>query len=169
MPKNAVFRSNKTNLAAHIHHGMSSPDDSETSKISGLLTRLRAKPQVRWLAAGVAFMGVTSLVLFLLVDLAGISVLVSTLVTLEICTILRFFVNEWWVFGSRVFSWRRIAQYHVANAGASLIWWIATNVLSHSGVHHILAAILAVGFSTGFSFASNFFWIWHKKHPPSTP
>jgi putative flippase GtrA len=146
---------------------MSPENNGEITKISSPLVRLLAKPQVRWLAAGVAFMGVTTLLLFLLVDLAGLSVLTGTLLTLELCTILRFFVNEWWVFGSRLFSWRRIAQYHVANAGASLIWWIATNALNHFGVHHILAAILAVGVSTGFSFASNFLWIWRQKHPPS--
>jgi len=132
-----------------------------------LTARWLAKPQVRWFAAGVAFMGVTSMFLFVLVDMIGMSVLVGTLLTLEICTVLRFFVNEWWVFGSRHFNWRRLGQYHVANAGASLVWWFATNVLSHFGVHHILAAILAVGFSTGFSFASNFLWIWRAKRPPS--
>ena len=60
-------------------------------------------------------------------------------------------------------SWRRLGTYHIANAGASAVWWISTNLLNHMGVHHILAAILAVGFSTGVSMASNFLWVWRAK------
>jgi len=132
------------------------------------LTRAFTYPLVRWLAAGLAFMGITSAFLYLFVDLLGASVMVGTLLALEASTLLRFFVNEKWVFASQAMSWRRLGQYHVANAGASAIWWTATNLLSHFGVHHILAAILAVGFSTGFSIASNFLWVWRAKHPPKT-
>lgn len=133
------------------------------------LTRAFTYPFVRWLAAGLAFMGVTSAFLFLFVDLLGASVMVGTLLTLEANTLLRFYVNERWVFASHNLSWRRLGQYHVANAGASVVWWGTTNILSHFGVHHMLAAILAVGISTGFSMASNFLWIWRAKHPPTAP
>ena len=133
------------------------------------LTRAFTHPLVRWLAAGLAFMGITSAFLFLFVDLLGASVRVGTLLALEASTLLRFYVNEKWVFSSHTVSWRRLGQYHVANAGASVVWWVATNLLNHLGVHHILAAILAVGFSTGFSIASNFLWVWRAKHPPTTP
>jgi putative flippase GtrA len=133
------------------------------------LTRAFAKPFVRWLAAGLVFMGLTTIFLFLFVDLLGASVLVGTLLTLEVSTLLRFYVNERWVFASHNLSWRRLGQYHVANAGASVVWWVAANFLNYLGVHHILAAILAVGFSTGFSMASNFLWIWRAKHPPAPP
>lgn len=131
---------------------------------------LIAHPVVRWLVAGLAFMGITSLFLYLFVDLLGASVMVGTLLSLEGSTLLRFYVNEKWVFASQHrMSWRRLGQYHVANAGASAVWWIATNLLNLYGVHHILAAILAVGLSTGFSMASNFLWVWRAKHPPTAP
>lgn len=133
------------------------------------LTRAFTFPLVRWLAAGVAFMGITSFFLFLFVDLLGASVMVGTLLALEASTLLRFFVNEKWVFASQTMSWRRLGHYHVANAGASVVWWVATNLLNRLGMHHMLAAILAVGFSTGFSIASNFLWVWRAKHPTTTP
>ena len=132
------------------------------------LTRAFTYPLARWLAAGLAFMGITSAFLYLFVDLLGASVMVGTLLALEASTLLRFFVNEKWVFASQAMSWRRLGQYHVANAGASVVWWGTANILHHSGVHHIFAAILAVGFSTGFSMVSNFLWVWRAKYPPKT-
>ncbi len=140
--------------------------------ISFLRTRISqalALPLVRWLTAGLAFMGITSAFLFLFVDILGASVMVGTLLALEASTLSRFVVNDKWVFANQAMSWRRLWQYHVANAGASAVWWGAANLLNQLGVHHILAAILAVGFSTGFSMASNFLWIWRSKHPPTTP
>lgn len=112
-------------------------------------------------------MGITSGFLYLFVDILGASVMMGTLLALEASTLSRFVVNDKWVFAKHSMSWRRLWQYHVANAGASAIWWIAANLLNMWGVQHILAAILAVGFSTGFSMASNFLWIWRAKHPPT--
>jgi hypothetical protein len=51
---------------------------------------------------------------------------------------------------------------------AFTVWWGATNLLNLWGVHYLLASVLAVGFSTGFSLAANFYWIWHKKHRPAS-
>lgn len=133
------------------------------------LTKVFAMPLMRWLAAGFVFMGVSSFFLFLFVDILGTRVPVGTLLTLEASTLLRFYVNEKWVFASQSMSWRRLGHYHVANAGASAVWWIAANLLNYYGVHHILAALLAVGFSTGVSMASNFLWVWRTKHPPTAP
>jgi putative flippase GtrA len=126
-------------------------------------------PLVRWLVAGLIFMGLTSACLYLYVDLLRFTVRIGTLLALETSTLLRFYVNERWVFATGALSWRRLGQYHVANAAASAVWWGATNLLHHWGVHHVLASILAVAFSTGFSLASNFLWVWRAKHPPKVP
>jgi putative flippase GtrA len=126
-------------------------------------------PLVRWMLAGGVFMGLSTLFLYLAVGLLGMLVLVGTLVTAELCTILRYLVNDHWVFGHRKPSWRRLIQYHVANGAAFVIWWVATNLMNVLGVHYLLAGILAVGFSTGFSMGTNFFWIWRKKHHPPAP
>jgi putative flippase GtrA len=77
---------------------------------------------------------------------------------------MRFALNEYWVFGSLGLSWKRLWKFHAANGGAFVVWWVTANFLSTKGVNYLLAAILAVGMSTGLSFVSNFFWIWKKKH-----
>lgn len=104
--------------------------------------------------------------LFLLMDLAGMQVVFGTLLSAEICTILRFLVNDRWVFGHPCPTRRRLLQYHVANATAFGVWWGATNALNLWGIHYLLAAVMAVGCSMGFSIAANFLWIWHKRSRP---
>jgi putative flippase GtrA len=135
-----------------------------------LRTRIKAlvSPRVlRWLAAGVAFMGLNMLLLYLLVDKAGMRVIFGTLISAECGTLLRYLVNDYWVFHHRSPSWKGLAQYHVANAGAFTVWWGATNLFNYFGVHYLLASILAVGFSVGVSLTSNFFWIWRKRDKPA--
>jgi len=119
---------------------------------------------LRWLAAGLAFMGISSALLYLLVGLLGMAVPLATFLAAEICTLLRFVVNHYWVFGARNPTLRQCIQYHMANAAAFVVWWVGANGLTWAGVNYLIAGILAVGFSTSFSIASNFLWVWRKRH-----
>ena len=116
-----------------------------------------------WLAAGAAFLGINTAFLYVFIHWLALPVWAGTLAAAEASTILRFFVNHHWVFGRGRATWRELGQYHVANAAAVGIWWLAANVLSAAHVQYLLAGILAVGFSTGFSAASNFCWIWKSS------
>lgn len=119
----------------------------------------------KWLAAGLMFMGISTGILYLLVDRLGLAVPVGTFLTAEISTILRFLVNHYWVFGLRDPTLRSCIQYHVANAGAFALWWVTANLLTVLGMHYLLASVAAVAGSTLFSLMTNFFWIWRKRHP----
>jgi len=109
-------------------------------------------------------MGINTALLFLLVHEFAMKVFIATLVSAEFCTLLRFLLNEYWVFGNPRLSWKRLWRYHVANCGALIVWWATANLLTGAGVNYLVASILAVGLSTGLSFASNFFWVWKKQH-----
>jgi 8-oxo-dGTP pyrophosphatase MutT (NUDIX family) len=111
-------------------------------------------------------MGINTVLLYLLIGRLGLAVWLGTLVAAEIATVARFFVNDHWVFGHGRPTWRRFVQYHAATAGALVAWWAAANLLTHWKVPYLLAGILAVSCSTGFSFLSNFRWIWGKKPAP---
>jgi putative flippase GtrA len=117
----------------------------------------------RWLIAGLLFMGVNTVALYEGVHYLHLSVAVATLASAEICTLLRYILNEIWVFKNYRMSWIKLWHYHVANAAALIVWWLAANMLNRLGVNYILSSIVAVVFSTGISFASNFFWIWRSK------
>lgn len=126
-------------------------------------------PVVRWLAAGVAFMGINTALLYLFISGLGLSVWVGTLAAGECNTLLRYFVNDRWVFGHRHPTFRRLVQYHVANAGALAVWWGVTNLLNAAGIHYLLAGLLAIACSTGVSFATNFYWVWRGKKDSPRP
>jgi len=121
-------------------------------------------PIVRWLVAGLVFMGLNTFFLKTFVGWFALKPFVGTICAGELSTLLRYVINDRWVFGRSRLEWRRLWQYHVANSGAFAIWWVATNLLIYLGTNYLLAGVLAVAFSTGFSMASNFYWVWRKKH-----
>jgi putative flippase GtrA len=81
----------------------------------------------------------------------------------ELVTILRFFVNDRWVFGYIFPTWQRLWQYHVANFGSFLIWFSVSLLLHYTfSVDTVLAGLIATVFSVGFSMVTNFLWIWRE-------
>jgi putative flippase GtrA len=122
-------------------------------------------PLFRWLAAGVAFIFVNSIFMVGLLEYFKLQALWATLISAELCNILRFFVNEHWVFNGIGPVWKRFLQYHVAIAGSFVAWMISANLLIYWGMHYLLASALAVGISTLVSMASNFLWVWRKLDP----
>ena len=119
---------------------------------------------LRWFTAGLIFMGLNTALLYVLVQYAAISVPLATFLCAETCTVLRYVINDVWVFRSGRLTWLKLWQYHLANGTAFLVWWVAANVLNRLGVNYLLASILAVGFSTIISLASNYLWIWRRTH-----
>jgi putative flippase GtrA len=117
----------------------------------------------KWFGAGLAMMAINTVFLYLFVDTAGLSVPLGTFLAAEVCTLLRFFINHFWVFGRRNPTLHACLQYHVANAGAFAVWWGTANVLTLLGMHYLLAGIAAVACSTLVSLATNFLWIWRHR------
>ena len=117
---------------------------------------------LRWFAVGIAFMGISTALLYVFVEVFSLTVPLATLLTAEASTLLRFIVNHYWVFGQRNPTLRDCFHYHLANAGAFAVWWSTANILSHQGMHYLLAGLAAVACSTLLSLSSNFFWIWRK-------
>jgi putative flippase GtrA len=117
---------------------------------------------VRWFAIGFLFAVVSLGLLKLLGGSFAWPYAVATFCSGEICAILRFLAVDRWVFSHRAPTWKRLWQYHVANALGFGIWWGVANLLKAAGVHYLLAAVLAMFFSVGFNILSNFLWIWRK-------
>jgi putative flippase GtrA len=124
---------------------------------------LNFKKVLKWLAMGLLFMGITTFILMFFVEKLKFSVQVSTFLTAEIVTIIRFYLNSYWVFKVKGPTLRNLFQYHVANISGLIIWIASTNLLAFLGVNYIVAGIFSVFLSTTFSFYSNFFWVW-KDH-----
>jgi putative flippase GtrA len=121
---------------------------------------------IRWLAVGVFFAGFGLGLIKLMAGVLAWPYGVATLCSGEIGTVFRFLAVDRWVFGHPRPTWRRLWQYHVANALGFGIWWTAANVLKSVGVNYLVASVLAMFFSVGFSMLSNFRWIWRKPAVP---
>jgi putative flippase GtrA len=93
----------------------------------------------------------------------------ATVAAGEVSTLLRFLVVDRWVFEHRRPTWKRLIQYHVANAASFGIWWTAANGMKMAGVPGLWAAGLAMGCSVGLSVLSNFFWIWRRPAVAASP
>lgn len=139
------------------------------SSLSAKLRKLVTPAVLRWLAVGFFFAAVGIGLIKLMAGILGWPYFAATLCAGEIGTILRFFAVDRWVFGHRRPTWKRLGQYHVANALGFGVWWGAANVLQAIGVQYLLASILAMGFSVGFNLLSNFLWIWRKSSVRPAP
>ncbi|MBE9117957.1 GtrA family protein [Lusitaniella coriacea LEGE 07157] len=118
---------------------------------------------VRWWAIGLFFTGANIPLLGVMKDVLHIPWLIATLISTEIVTLLRFPLNDRWVFGYPRPTWKRLWQYHVANISSTVIWVSAANLFPLLGIPHLIGAVLATGVSVGWSMMTNFLWVWRKK------
>ena len=124
---------------------------------------------VRWLIVALAFSAASIAFLFLFVEALHLALPVATFLSAEVATLLRFFVTNRWVFDRKAATWVGLWQFHCANAAAFAVWWAITNLLSHYGVHYLVAATAAIAGSSGFNFLTSFFWIWRSGGETTRP
>lgn len=138
-----------------------------TSFLARYRSRIFSREMLRWLIVAFGFVGVNIGLLYVFVDVLAIPVLLSTLVAAEIGVLLRFLVNDRWVFRQSRITLQRLWQYHVAIAGSFTVWWVITNVIVFFGGHYMIASLAGMACSVLLSIATNFFWIWtHKSEAP---
>jgi putative flippase GtrA len=128
-----------------------------------LLQRLPWKALAKWWLVGMAFLGIGTGLLWAAKDGLGMPVWLATAVSAEVTLLIRFLINDAWVFENRRPSWARLWQFHAAQAGGFLIWYAITNGLSALHMHYLIASVVGSACSMLFSVATNFLWVWRKK------
>jgi putative flippase GtrA len=116
----------------------------------------------RWFVVGLIFLGAGTAFLYIAVDRLHMPLMLATLASAEVILLIRFLVNDRWVFGNRFPTWMRLWQFHIAGAGGFAIWWVVANTLPHFGVHYLIASAAGSASSMSLSIMTNFFWIWRK-------
>ncbi|MEA5469047.1 GtrA family protein [Spirulina sp. 06S082] len=132
---------------------------------------------VRWWIVGLAFMGLNIPLLYFAIELFHLPAWFAALTTSELANILRFFINDRWVFGFPRPTWKRFGEYHIAIAGSFIVWTAIYNFLVY-GVdieqitvvpfildtwEVIIAPVIATTFSVFVNMLTNFLWIWRNK------
>jgi putative flippase GtrA len=131
--------------------------------------RVASDRRVRWFLVAGVFTAAGLGLLKVFVEVFHWHYAASTFVQSEACNLARFFVNDRWVFGRARPTWRRLWQYHVANALGFAVWWAGANALKAAGVNYLLASVLAMFGSVGVSLLTNFKWIWRKRRSAPGP
>jgi putative flippase GtrA len=117
----------------------------------------------RWWIVGLAFYGAGLGVLYVFIGILRLPLMLGTLLAAEFTLLLRFAVNDRWVFGHRTPAWARLWQFHVASAGGGAIWWVVANLLPRFGVNYLIAATAGTACSVFFSMFTNFLWVWRVR------
>jgi putative flippase GtrA len=136
--------------------------------VTARFSQLARNPLVRWIGVAVLFYLFGLLLLRTMIEVLKLPLTGSTLVIQEVTVIIRYAVNDRWVFDEKRLSWTRLWQFHIASLGGAAVWLILTNVLSKLGVNYLLASTIGTASSMLVTMASNFLWIWHKRSKVST-
>jgi putative flippase GtrA len=132
------------------------------------MARVPWRPLGRWWIVGLAFTVAGLTVLYVLRDVLHLPLIVATTAGGEVILLVRFLINDRWVFGYRRPTWTRLWQFHVAGAGGGAIWWIVANVLPRFGVNYLVAATAGTACSVILSMATNFLWVWRGRTTSAT-
>src|SRR4051794_6549952 len=94
----------------------------------------------RWWTGWIVLFFVGLAVLYFFEEVWKIPLLLGSLVAAEVTPVVRYGINDWWVFRERRPSWARFCRFHVVSVGGFLIWWVMTNLLAHWGVYYMFAS-----------------------------
>jgi putative flippase GtrA len=87
----------------------------------------------------------------------------ATLVAAETLIILKFLLNDRFVFRHHWPTVPRLMRYHGASAGALAVYWVAINAITLlAGVPYVLAFVVSTAAAFTWSLLTNFLWVWAR-------
>ncbi len=133
--------------------------------VRGLIFVRRYRRLGKFLLVGGTGVGVNTVVLFLLHQVAGLPVVAASALAVEVAIVSNYLLNDRWTFGHRRPSLRRFAQFNVVSLGGLLLTttavWVLTTAL---GIHYLVANLAGIGLATSWNFAANVYWTWGDRH-----
>ena len=86
---------------------------------------------------------------------------IATATAAEVLIIVKFLLNDRWVFGHAWPRLHRLIKYHGASAGAFVVYWVVVNGLGVLlGVEYVVAFVVGTAAAFAWSLMSNFLWVW---------
>ena len=88
---------------------------------------------------------------------------VATALAAEVLILVKFVLNDRWVFGHPHPTLDRAVRYHGACAGALVVYWVVINALAGLlGVPYALGFVIGTVASFVWSLVTNFLWVWSR-------
>jgi len=139
----------------------------DVGRLISLLLRLSDYTLLKFVMVGLTGVFVNELFLYILYSLTR-SLVVSSVIAIELSILSNFMLNDKWTFKSRRESglFRRLFRYNgVAIAG--LVVNVGTLiVLTHLGLHYLLANIIGIMFGFVVNYMGSELLVWHKINKP---
>ncbi len=116
----------------------------------------------KWVLIGFVLLFVSNLIAFFLVEFFSIPFFYSSIFSALICNLLRFFINNFWVFKDNSFSFYKFYKFQISSGFSFVVWWSFANTLVYFGVFYLLALNIAAILSTLINLFVNFLWVWRN-------
>lgn len=114
-----------------------------------------------WLLIGLLIVLISTLCLYIFIDLLELPVEIATLINAEILILFRYYLLEVFIFKSKTKNLLiNLFNFHIASTAGFAVWWLITNFMINQGFFYIYANLVGIIFSVFFNFISHFFWIW---------
>jgi putative flippase GtrA len=89
---------------------------------------------------------------------------IATAAAAELLIILKFLLNDRFVFNHAWPTLGRMVRYHGASAGALAVYWVVVNALSLLlGVEYVIAFVAGTAAAFTWSLLTNFLWVWRVE------
>lgn len=123
----------------------------------------------KFLVVGGSGVLVNTLALFILHQVAGLSVLFAVPIAVEIAIVSNFVWNDRWTFGCPHVSWKRFARFNLVSLLGLLVTTLSAWALIHeTGWNYLVANLAGIALATGVNFVANLEWTWRGTQSPPT-
>ena len=86
---------------------------------------------------------------------------IASAVAAELLILLKFVLNDRFVFNHTWPTFGRLARYHGASAGALVVYWLTLNALNLLlGLEYVAAFLVGTAAAFTWSLLTNFLWVW---------
>ncbi len=127
---------------------------------------------VRFALIGASGVVVNTGVLWLLVNLAGLPLLVAGALAIEAAICSNFVLNDSWTFHQarrRRPWWARAVAFHgTAALAAGINLSLLALLAMVAGVHYLAANLVAIGMAAAVNYGGNALWTWRPAAPPAS-
>jgi len=126
------------------------------------LPRLRASRALKFAVVGGTGVIVNASVLYL-ASWAGLSLVVASVLAVELAAISNYLLNDTWTFAARSRSLRRFAKFNTASLAGLGLNVLSVLVLTRLGLYLLVADLIGIAVGFAANYALSVRWVWARE------